>query len=220
MNRPSSATLPQSELDTILGRDRSALLVIDMQNDFCAPGGYIDTVMGKDVSAASGICENLQKLVQTARNNKVPVLWIGADYSHDRIPASMLRKLRQRGITQTCCEPGTWGAQWFGVSPAEGEPVLIKHNYSGFSGTGLERPLRELGIETLVVTGVQTQVCVESTVREGHSLGFTCVVPRDAVASHTPPLHDASLMNVQFLFGEVCTTHDLVSAWSTAPSTI
>lgn len=197
-----------------LRRDASALVIIDMQNDFCAPGGYIDTIMGKDVAAAAGICNNLARLLQTARANKVPVFWIGADYSPDRIPASMLRKLRQRGITAICCEPGTWGADWFCVTPQANEPVIIKHNYSGFSGTGLEAALRGHAIETLVLTGVQTQVCVESTAREGHALGYTCVVPKDAVASHTPALHDASLMNMQFLFGEVCTTDDVVSAWT------
>ncbi|HUH87835.1 MAG TPA: isochorismatase family cysteine hydrolase [Pusillimonas sp.] len=218
MNTPQPKAADQAALADALRSDASALLVIDMQNDFCAPGGYIDAVMGKDVAAAAGICKNLQQLLAAARDNHVPVFWIGADYSHDRIPASMLRKLRLRGITATCCEPGSWGAQWFCVSPAQDEAVFIKHNYSGFSGTDLESALRAHGVETLVLTGVQTQICVESTAREGHSLGFTCVVPRDAVASHTPQLHEASLMNVQFLFGEVCTTQDVVSAWAALPS--
>lgn len=198
----------------------SALVVIDMQNDFCAPGGYIDKVMGKDVAAAAAIVENLNCLVQAAREQKVPVIWIAADYSHDRIPASMLRKLRQRGITAVCCEPGTWGADWFGVRPQNSETVVVKHNYSGFSGTSLEQALRAHNVETLVLTGVQTQVCVESTAREGHSLGYTCVVPKDAVASHTPALHEASLMNMQFLFGEVCATQDVLSAWSHSPASV
>lgn len=220
MNTTSSAAQTAPTLDEALRANTCALVVIDMQNDFCAKGGFIDTVMGKDVAAADGICENLQRLLQAARARNVPVLWVGADYSHDRIPASMLRKLRQRGITEICCQPGSWGAQWYCVSPEKGEPIFIKHNYSGFSGTAIEQSLRELGTETLVITGVQTQICVESTVREGHSLGYTCVVPRDAVASHTPQLHDASLMNVQFLFGEVCSTQDVVSAWSAAPSPV
>lgn len=202
-------TLPEA-----LQTQKSALLVIDMQNDFCAPGGYIDTVMEKDVTAAGAICQALQSLINAARQAGVPVFWIGADYSHDRIPVSMLRKLKQRDITAVCCEPGTWGAQWFGVHPQNDEPVFIKHNYSGFSGTDLHAALRDKGVETLVLTGVQTQICVESTAREGHALGFTCIVPKDAVASHTPHLHDASLTNIQFLFGEVCQAQDVISAWS------
>lgn len=207
-------------LEEALRPDASALLVIDMQNDFCAPGGYIDKVMGKDVSGASAICDNLVQLVQTARSRKIPIIWIAADYSPDRIPASMSRKLRQRGITAVCCEPGSWGADWFCVHPEQGETVIVKHNYSGFSGTDLESVLRAQNVETLVLTGVQTQICVESTAREGHSLGYTCVVPKDAVASHTPNLHDASLMNMQFLFGEVCGTQDVLSAWTRSTSSL
>lgn len=214
----TSQTLQDSPLHEALRPANAALLVIDMQNDFCASGGYIDKVMGKDVSAAAGICGNLESLVQAARAHKVPIVWIAADYSHDRIPASMLRKLRQRGITAVCCEPGTWGADWFCVRPDATEAVVTKHNYSGFSGTGLQQALQAHNVETLVLTGVQTQICVESTAREGHSLGYTCVVPKDAVASHTPNLHEASLMNMQFLFGEVCTTQDVLSAWAQAPS--
>lgn len=210
----TSVSTQDASLQEALHPKGAALLVIDMQNDFCAPGGYIDKVMGKDVSAAAGIRDNLAQLVEAARAQNVPVVWINADYSHDRIPASMQRKLKQRGITAVCCQPGTWGADWFGVQPEAGETVITKHNYSGFSGTDLQQALSAHNVETLVLTGVQTQVCVESTAREGHSLGYTCVVPKDAVASHTPTLHEASLMNMQFLFGEVCTTQDVVSAWS------
>src|SRR5690606_662419 len=131
---PAQTTL-DGALKEALRPDASALLVIDMQNDFCAPGGYIDTVMGKDISAVAGICDNLKQLVQTARWRKSPVSWLAADYSHDRSPASMLRKLRQRGVTAVCCEPGSWGADWFCVRPDDGETVIVKHNYSGFSGT-------------------------------------------------------------------------------------
>lgn len=192
---------------------RAALIVVDMQNDFCASGGYIDKVMGKDVSAAALICDTLLRLVDAARAANVPVIWIGSDYSPERIPASMQRKLDQRAITAICCEPGTWGADWYCVRPEPDENVVIKHAYSGFSNTPLHRILQEKKVNTLVFGGVQTQVCVESTVREAHSLGYTALVAKDAVASHTPQLHDASLMNMQFLFGEVCAAADVVAQW-------
>jgi len=192
---------------------RCALIVIDMQNDFCAPGGYINKVMGKDVGGAAAICPALQELVQHARQASIPVVWIAADYTPDRIPGSMRRKLQQRGITQICCEPGTWGADWFGVRPLANEAIVVKHNYAGFTGTPLASVLQKLGVSTLVFAGVQTQVCVESTVREAHALGFTAVVARDAVGSHSPALHDASLTTMQFLFAEVMPVADIVSAW-------
>jgi len=205
-------------LDAKLVASNCALVVIDMQNDFCAAGGYIDKVMGKDVSAAASIVESLQALLGTARAAGVPVLWVYADYSHDTLPDSMRVKLKARGITAECCKPGTWGADWFGVAPLPAEHKVAKHTYSGFAGTTLEALLAELSVRTLVFVGVQTQVCVESTVRDAHSLGYFCVVPQDAVASHSPALHDATLHNIRFLFGDVCTSSDVTAAWAGKPS--
>jgi ureidoacrylate peracid hydrolase len=201
-------------LEEKLATPRSALLVIDMQNDFCAPGGYLERVMGKDVAAAKGVAAAIGLLLEAARVASIPIFWVRADYSHDRIPDSMRVKLRARGIDAECCKPGTWGAQWFGVRPYDAESVVTKHTYSGFAGTDLHRRLHALGRRTLVFTGVQTQVCVESTLREAHSLGYFCVVPQDAVGSHTPSLHEATLNNVRFLFGDVCATADVCRAWA------
>jgi ureidoacrylate peracid hydrolase len=192
---------------------RCALLVVDMQNDFCAPGGYIDRTMGKDVSAAAAILPLVNELVSRARDARVPVVWLRADYSHDTIPDSMAVKLAQRGIQAECCKPGTWGFEWYGVSPRADEPVVTKHTYSGFIGTGLQQVLSPLACKTLVFAGVQTQVCVESTLRDAHSHGYLCVVAQDAVGSHTPTLHAATLDNVRFLFGDVCNAGDIVAAW-------
>lgn len=213
---------PQSVADdplplTLAGRlasERCALLVIDMQNDFCAPGGYLHAVMGKDVSGAASLVGPLSDLIEAARGRQVPVVWVHADYSPGKIPASMRVKLRAAGITAICCEPGTWGADAFGVTPLDHEARVMKHSYSGFAGTSLADLLAEIDVRTLVFAGVQTQVCVESTVRDAHSLGFFCVVPQDAVGSHTPALHRATLDNIRFLFGDVCDVADVKSAWN------
>jgi ureidoacrylate peracid hydrolase len=192
---------------------RCVLMVVDMQNDFCAPGGYIDRTMGKDVSAAATILGAIEELVAGARRAGVPVVWLRADYSHDRIPDSMAVKLAARGIQAECCKPGTWGFGWFGVEPAAGEPVVTKHSYSGFTGTDLADVLARLGRQTVVFAGVQTQVCVESTLRDAHARGYLCVAVQDAVGSHTPALHDATLNNVRFLFGDVCNASEVLAAW-------
>lgn len=196
---------------------RSVLMVVDMQNDFCAPGGYIDATMRKDVTAAAAILPVVQSLVERARAAGVPVVWLRADYSHDRIPDSMAAKLVARGITAECCKPGTWGFEWFGgLQPAPGEAIVTKHSYSGFVGTDMQQVLARLGRPTVVFTGVQTQVCVESTLRDAHSHGHFCVAVQDAVGSHTPALHAATLDNVRFLFGDVCPAQDVLAAWPAA----
>jgi ureidoacrylate peracid hydrolase len=206
-------TLPLTLAEKLEAR-RCTLVVVDMQNDFCAPGGYIDKVMRLDVSAGAAVAKRIAELLAAARRAGVPVVWLRADYSHERIPDSMRVKLQARGITAVCCAPGTWGAQSYEVEAAPGEAVVIKHTYSGFPGTDLATRLAALGRRTLVFTGVQTQVCVESTLRDAHSLGYFCVVPEDAVGSHTPALHQATLNNVRFLLGDVCSAAEVRAAWT------
>ena len=194
---------------------RSVLMVVDMQNDFCAPGGYIADTMGKDVSAAAAIVPAVDALVRGAREADVPVVWLRADYSHDRIPDSMAVKLAARGIRAECCKPGTWGFDWYGVQPVPGEAIVTKHSYSGFVGTNMQDVMSGLGRSTIVFSGVQTQICVESTLRDAHAHGYLCVAAEDAVGSHTPALHAATLDNVRFLFGDVCPLRDILLAWQT-----
>ena len=99
------------------------------------------------------------------------------------------------------------------VEPAEGEFVVDKHCYSAFSGTGLDGILREHSIRTLVVTGVATNICVDSTLRDGFNHGYYIVVPRDCVAAHDSELHEATLSNVAFLLGDVTTADELIGLW-------
>lgn len=200
-------------LDRIVAPRHTAVLVVDMQNDFCAPGGYIERVMKKDAAACRDVAQPIDRLLTLARNANVPVFWLRANYAHELLPESMYAKLVRQGITDVCCARGTWGADWFGVEPMTGEPVIEKHCYSGFMRTNLHRLLEDRGIGTLVFCGVQTHVCVESTLRDAHSLGYYCVVASDCVASHTPALHEATLANARFL-GDVTTVAELRSLWT------
>jgi ureidoacrylate peracid hydrolase len=115
-----------------------------------------------------------------------------------------------------CCGTGSWGGEFYGVSSAPGEAVIEKSSYSAFAGTEVERQLRERGIRTIVFAGVQTNVCVESSLRDAVCKGFYAVLASDCVASHTPPLHEATLKNVQFLFGDVMDRQAIAAIWSAA----
>lgn len=194
----------------------AALLVIDMQNDFCAPGGFVEAVLGKDAAACRAVVEPIMALVERARAARVPVLWVRADYSLDTVPPHIAVKAHERGTATPFCHGGSWGAAFFGVAPGEGEPVVDKHCYSAFIGTDLERRLRAMGVLTTVLTGVQTNVCIESTLRDAASLGFNVVVASDCVASHTRELHDATLRNAAFLFGDVVPAAQIAAIWDRA----
>jgi len=201
-------------LAQIVAPAHTALLVIDMQNDFCAAGGYIDRVIKRDLAACQKVAEPIADLAAAARKAGIAVLWLRANYARDLVPEPMRAKLERQGVADVCCAPASWGADWYGVRPAEGEPVIEKHSYSGFMGTDLHARLQKLKVRSVVFAGVQTQVCVESTLRDAHSFGYYCVVPQDCVASHTPPAHEATLAGVRFLFGDVTTAAELKSIWS------
>lgn len=205
-------------LDTVEKRLKpahSAVLVIDMQNDFCAEAGYVEKVVGKDVSACRAVVPEVMALVEAARAQGVPVYWIKANYDPDRLPEGM-RVKQQEKSSVVCCGTGSWGGEFYGVSAAPGEAVIEKSSYSAFAGTEVERQLRERGIRTIVFAGVQTNVCVESSLRDAVCKGFYAVLASDCVASHTPPLHEATLKNVQFLFGDVMDRQAIAAIWSAA----
>lgn len=214
-NLPSryAATTVSRDLAERLDPHRCALIIIDMQNDFCSTDGYVAR-LGLDVTRLSPLVPVINGFLSVARQADVPVIWLRACYENGLVPPSMLQHKQSRGIEATCCARESWGYEFFGVDPAPDELVLEKHTYSGFSNEELEVYLRSCGIETLLFAGVQTNVCVESTLRDAHSRGFNIVILKDAVGSHTEALHEATLANVNFLFGDVCSTREVADIWA------
>ncbi|MBI3707811.1 MAG: cysteine hydrolase [Proteobacteria bacterium] len=191
----------------------TALLVVDMQNDFCAEKGYIEVVGKRDARACRAVAKPIMELVGEARRAKVPVVWIKANYEPDKIPAVMLAKRHERGITEVCCRPGTWGGDFYGVTPAAGEAIVEKNCYSGFIGTDLEARLQKLGVRTIVVSGVQTHVCVEATLRDGAMLGFYTVLAPDCAAAYSPEQHEATVKSTQAFYGDVLAKAEIAATW-------
>jgi ureidoacrylate peracid hydrolase len=130
------------------------------------------------------------------------------------------RNLR-RGLSKTRCTTGAWGTELFYVSPIEGEPVVTKHRYSAFQGTDLHIILRAWGIRTLIMTGVTTNVCVESTSREGYFLDHYIVLVGDCAATTnedrkdltSEEIHRWTLTNIELTFGVVVNSSDVIAAW-------
>jgi len=208
----TSASTPNNPAQKLLNETRSALLVIDMQVDFCAADGFV-AGLGLDPTPCREIVPSLQELIDGARNSDVPVLWVFANYDDDLVPATFRRRKAEAGIKRDCCIPGTEGFEPFGVFPADAEPRFIKHSYSAFTNPDFENHLRSEGIETLVCAGVQTNVCIEATIRDAYNRGFHIVVAEDCVASHTLSLHKSTLQNVRALLGNVAQGSDIQESW-------
>src|SRR5262249_6123050 len=107
----------------------TALLVIDLQNDFVSEGGYIEKVVGRNTAACRAILPAATALIDAARQAKVPVIWVVADYSHGKIPVPAQARLARQGWKEVCCAPGSWGHDFAGPRPQAGETVITKHSF-------------------------------------------------------------------------------------------
>jgi ureidoacrylate peracid hydrolase len=203
-----------TDLRTVTDPAHTAVLVIDVQNDFCASGGHTEVNLGKDVSDCQAVVGPINRLTATARRAGIPVIWVKADYDRAYLSRPIRAKQAARGIKTAYCVSGSWGAAFYEVAPQDGDIVIEKHRHSAFVGTELEQILRDRGIQTLVVTGVQTHVCVESSLRDGSARGYYIVVPKECVGSFDRALHEATLRCIDLHFGEVATTQDLLDRWA------
>jgi len=179
--------------------DRAALLVIDMQNDFCAEGGFLHKERGYDVAFANAVADNITAAVSCARAAGVPVVWVRSIYDFKYLTAPHIVKRRSEG----CCMEGSWGADFFHLRPGPNDLIIDKHHYSAFQDTALDTALRRRGVATLVMTGVATNVCVDSTLRDGFFLGYYIALLEDCVGSNSKAGHDGTLASVRNNIGIV-----------------
>lgn len=184
------------------------LLVIDMQNDFCDPQlrpGALD--------GCGPVAERIDALAGAARAAGVPVVWVRTHHSEATDTPVWLS--RHAGSEQIC-RPGTPGAEFYGVHPRDGEPVVTKHRYNAFLRTDLEERLRALGVDHVVCCGVLTNVCVESTAREAFQRDFDVTLVDDACQARSAEIHAATLANIARHFGRVATVADILARWARA----
>jgi ureidoacrylate peracid hydrolase len=203
----------------------TALIVVDMQNAYLSPGGYVDRA-GFDISGAASTIIRTGMVVDAARAAGVLVVFLqngwdpayieaGTPGSPNWHKSNALRTMRARPeLAGTLLARGTWDhALVPQLAPRPEDIVVAKTRYSGFFHTDLDSVLRSRGIRTLVLAGVATNVCVESTVRDGFHLEYFCVVLADATHHlGPPPLQRAALKNIERFFGWVSTVEDLRAA--------
>lgn len=191
---------------------KTALIVVDMQNGFCRDEGFMKKIEF-DISTSQAAIGPVRRLVDAAHDAGLPVFFtryaLNEDYSDGGLLLEVLPQVKGTGGMVR----DTWDAEIVDeLAPAPGDRVIDKTRYSAFYDTDLERQLRELGIDTLVVCGVTTNVCVESTVRDAFFRDIRVIVPSDATAAVTPELHEGALRDFEYCFGPVVRTEELESA--------
>lgn len=227
---PGAVTLPARPENLPLDPKAAALLVVDMQNAYASPGGYLD-LAGFDIGGAAGVIERIAVLVEAARRAGVTVVFFkngwDPDYAEAGGPGSpnwwksnALKTMREKPELQgKLLAKGTWDyALVDRLQPQPGDIVIEKPRYSAFYNTALDSMLRARGIRTLAFCGIATNVCVESTLRDGYHREFFGVLIEDATHQAGPPfLQEATVYNVEKFFGWVCTAADFCGAVGQAP---
>jgi ureidoacrylate peracid hydrolase len=197
----------------------AALVVVDVQNDFCADDGAFARI-GRDVTVVRAMVPTLARLVDDARAAGVPVIFL--QYGHTSATESEVHlEQRARGrADMVICRQGSWGAEFFGVTPEPGESVVPKHRYSGFVGTDLDLILRSTGRRVLIMTGIATNGCVEATARDGFMHDYYIVLVDDCCSCYSRELHEATLQNIRDAYGIVTTAEELSATWARERSTV
>lgn len=200
----------------------AALLIVDLQNDFCAEGGAMHRE-GRDVSLAQAMVPRLARFLDAARATGVPVVWIRNVYNNE--PNWYLSEVwleqatrRRHGlyVERPVCEAGAWNGDFYQVKPRPDEVIVTKHRYGAFESTDLDLVLRSRSIRTVIMTGVATNVCVETTARQAFLRDYYVVFVSDCTATYTQADHEATLRNIDQFFGEVVGVDGVVACWQPA----
>jgi nicotinamidase-related amidase len=202
---------------------RTALVIIDMQRDFLEPGGF-GAVLGNDVSLLVKAVAPCRRILEGARAASLLVIHTREGHRPDLSDAPPA-KVQRGPVEKRIGADGPMGRilirgeAGHGIVPAlaplPGEPVLDKPGKGAFYQTDLDLILRNRGIETLLVCGVTTEVCVHTTVREANDRGYRCLVLGDACASYFPEFHEVGLRMIAAqggIFGWVSTTGEVLTA--------
>ena len=209
-----------------LAPEQTALIVIDMQNAYTSKGGYLD-LAGFDVSKTKPVVENIKKAVDAAHASGIQVIYFKNGWDDQYVEAggvnspnfhksNALKTMRKNPELQgKLLAKGGWDFELIDeLKPLTQDIVIEKPRYSGFFNTALDSMLRSKGIRNLVFVGIATNVCVESTLRDGFFLEYFGVALDDACYQAGPiEAHEASLYNIKTFFGWVSDTQNFVETF-------
>ncbi len=201
-----------------MGMDRlenhnSVLVVIDVQNDFCSPDGLMAKA-GKDVSRAVGMIPRLQAVIAGAHAAGIPAVFVRTTHS-DGTTSEPWRYRSGKKETAPNCVTGSWGAEFFSISPGTDDYVATKHRYSALTSPEFQEVLARLERSSLLFCGVATNICVETTLRDAVCADYFATLIEDCSAAYSERLHIAALENIRESFGLITNAETVLERWHT-----
>ncbi|WP_454628622.1 cysteine hydrolase family protein [Bradyrhizobium cenepequi] len=214
---PAPMTVACTPQNVTVDLKRTAIIVIDMQNDFCAPGGWVDHI-GADFRPDRKPIEPLQRLLPALRKAGVPVIWVNWGNRPDlaNMPPNQIHLYKPTGTSVglgdalpgnrgRVLEKDSWAAAVVDeLTPAPEDIKVDKYRISGFWDTPLDSILRNLGVRSILFTGVNTDQCVLHSLTDANFLGYGCILVEDCCATTSPDFcTEATIWNVKKCFGFV-----------------
>lgn len=191
----------------------TALVVVDMQNDYLAEGGFFDEI-GYSLKDMQAMAPRLGEFIETARSFGVPIVWTRNSYDPVFMGPTQKERSHRRGEGKVPAQSGTWGQEFYVIQPKSGDVIIHKHRFDAFEGTNLDVVLKSNGIHSLLMTGVTTECCVQSTARRGFFLGYYIVLVEDCASTYDPSFQEYTKRVIDDYFGVVCNAQEVRSAWA------
>ena len=191
-----------------MNKDKTALLLIDIQNDFCASNGVMAKI-GKSMNNIHAAMPNIHHLLNFCRQESILPIFIRTEHGIHTDSQPWKKRLDLSSSDLGICTTEE-GQSFFEIQPLEGEPIITKNRYSAFIGTNLDLILRTKGIETIVLCGFTANVCVESTARQGFMMNYRTITLTDCIASYEDHEYESAVYNLKTYFGEVMDSADFI----------
>jgi biuret amidohydrolase len=223
---PEPLTIACAPQNVTVDLKRTAIIVIDMQNDFCAPGGWVDHI-GADFRPDRKPIEPLQRLLPALRKAGLPVIWVNWGNRPDlaNMPPNQIHLYRPTGTGLGLGDPlpgsgarvlekDSWAAAVIDeLAPAPEDIKVDKYRISGFWDTPLDSILRNLGARSILFTGVNTDQCVLHSLTDANFLGYGCILVEDCCATTSPDFcTEATIWNVKKCFGFVTASSAVIAS--------
>jgi nicotinamidase-related amidase len=191
----------------------AAVIVIDCQPEFIAEGGFWEE-LGQDVSETRLVAARIADFLEEARRHGVGIVHVRAIYDRHHMSDPMFERLHRHGRRLYCQSDDPASGFYPGLEPRAGEPEVVKHRFDAFYDTELDLTLRAWGVKTVILTGLVTHGCVDSTARHAYFNGYYVVFPPELTGGASPEVKRMTVETMNLLFGVTPSVDEIVAAWS------